>query len=50
MTACTQVDGTVLPEPTERIDSIDGIVVELEQETIKLVDALHAEESQDPRS
>jgi biopolymer transport protein ExbB len=27
------------------IGRIDGIVVELEQETIKLVDALHSEEN-----
>jgi len=29
---------------------IDGIVVELEQETIKLVDALHSEENTDTGS
>ena len=29
------------------VGKIDAIVVELEQETIKLVDALHSEESRD---
>jgi biopolymer transport protein ExbB len=32
------------------VGRIDGIVVELEQETIKLVDALHSEENTEPRS
>lgn len=32
------------------IGKIDGIVVELEQETIKLVDALHSEENTEERS
>ncbi|MEM8661214.1 MAG: MotA/TolQ/ExbB proton channel family protein, partial [Pseudomonadota bacterium] len=32
------------------VGRIDGIVVELEQETIKLVDALHSEESSDSQS
>jgi biopolymer transport protein ExbB len=32
------------------VGKIDGIVVELEQETIKLVDALHSEERQGPGS
>ena len=32
------------------VGRIDGIVVELEQETIKLVDALHSEENTEARS